>query len=73
VLGIYLQEWLSSVPSQVFQVAPFPLMIFTLLVMSVAQNESVRRWAEDKARVKSLLGFFSGMAPAALGKPYRPD
>jgi len=73
VLGIYLQEWMPSVPSQVFQVAPFPLMIFTLLVMSFAQNESVRRWAEGKARVNSLLGFFSGMAPSALGKPYRPD
>lgn len=73
VLGIYLQEWMPSVPSQVFQVAPFPLMIFTLLIMSFAQNESVLRWAEDKARFKSLLGFFSGMAPSSLGKPYRPD
>jgi simple sugar transport system permease protein len=73
VLGIYFQEWLPSVPSQVFQVAPFPLMIFTLVVMSYAQRESVLRWAEDKGRIKSLLNFFSGMAPAALGKPYRPD
>jgi ABC-type uncharacterized transport system permease subunit len=73
VIGISLQEWLPSVPSQVFQVAPFPLMIFTLLIMSFAQRESVLRWAEGKARIKSLLGFFSGMAPASLGKPYRPD
>jgi len=73
VIGIYLQEWLPAVPSQVFQVAPFPLMIFTLLIMSFAQKESVLRWAEDKTRIKSLLGFFSGMAPASLGKPYRPD
>ena len=34
VMGIYFQEWLPSVPSQVFQVAPFPLMIFTLLIIS---------------------------------------
>jgi len=73
VIGIYLQEWLPAVPSQVFQVAPFPLMIFTLLIMSFAQKESVLRWAEDKTRIKSLLGFFSEMAPASLGKPYRPD
>lgn len=73
VIGISLQEWLPSVPSQVFQVAPFPLMIFTLLIMSFAQRESVLRWAEDKARIKSLIDFFSGMAPASLGKPYRPD
>jgi ABC-type uncharacterized transport system permease subunit len=73
VLGIYFQEWMPSVPSQVFQVAPFPLMIFTLLIMSFSQKESVLRWAEGKGRIKSLLGFFSGMAPSALGKPYRPD
>ena len=73
VLGIYFQEWMPTVPSQVFQVAPFPLMIFTLLIMSFAQKESVLRWAEGKARIKTLLGFFSGMAPSALGKPYRPD
>jgi simple sugar transport system permease protein len=73
VLGIYFQEWLPSVPSQVFQVAPFPLMIFTLVIMSFAQKESVLLWAEGKGRIKSLLGFFAGMAPSALGKPYRPD
>lgn len=73
VLGIYLQEWLPSVPSQVFQVAPFPLMIFTLLVMSLAQKEAILIWSQDKPRIKSLLQFFSGMAPSALGRPYRPD
>ncbi|UCE53871.1 MAG: ABC transporter permease [Desulfobacterales bacterium] len=73
VIGIYFQEWIPSVPSQVFQVAPFPLMIFTLLIMSFAQKESVLIWAEGKTRIKSLLNFFSGMAPSALGKPYRPD
>jgi simple sugar transport system permease protein len=73
VLGIYFQEWLPAIPSQVFQVAPFPLMIFTLVIMSYAQKESVLRWAEEKGRIKSLLNFFSGMAPSALGKPYRPD
>jgi ABC-type uncharacterized transport system permease subunit len=73
VLGIYFQGWLPSVPAQVFQVAPFPLMIFTLLIMSFAQKESVLTWAEGKAHVKALLDMFSGMAPTALGKPYRPD
>ena len=73
VLGIYLQEWLPSVPSQVFQVAPFPLMIFTLLVMSLAQKEAILIWSQDKPRLKSLLQFLSGMAPSALGRPYRPD
>lgn len=73
VLGIYLQGWLPSVPAQVFQVAPFPLMIFTLLIMSFAQKESVQIWAEGKAHVKALLRLFSGMAPSGLGRPYRPE
>ena len=73
VMGIYFQGWLPSIPAQVFQVAPFPLMIFTLLIMSFAQNESVIAWSEGKARIKALLNMFSGMAPTALGKPYRQD
>ena len=48
VLGIYLQGWVPSVPAQVFQVAPFPLMIFTLLLMSLAQRESIWQMAARK-------------------------
>lgn len=73
VVGIYCQEWLPSVPAQVFQVAPFPLMIFTLLLMHVAQNEAVIIRAEGRPWMKAVLDFFSGTAPAALGKVYRPD
>ncbi len=73
LMGIYFQSWLPGVPAQVFQVAPFPLMIFTLLIMSMAQNETVRRWAAQRGRTSSLLRFLSGMAPASLGRPFRPD
>jgi simple sugar transport system permease protein len=73
VIGIYCQEWLPSIPAQVFQVAPFPLMIFTLLAMSLAQKESVIIWAKDKARIKSILAFLSGTVPTSLGKPYQPE
>jgi simple sugar transport system permease protein len=72
VMGIYFQGWLPSVPAQLFQVAPFPLMIFTLIIMSLAQNESVRHWVENRNRFRIVLRFFSGLAPAALGKPFRP-
>jgi simple sugar transport system permease protein len=73
VMGIYLQGWFPSVPAQVFQVAPFPLMIFTLVLMHLAQKESILSWAEDKAWIKSILAMFSGFAPASLGKPYQPE
>jgi len=73
VMGIYLQGWFPSLPSQVFQVAPFPLMIFTLLLMSAAQKESVQRFAAGRPALKQFLQILSGAAPASLGKPYRPD
>ena len=74
VLGIFFQEWLPTIPSQVFQVAPFPLMIFTLLILSFGQkNASIQRRAEKRKWAAQLLRFFSSLAPAALGRPYRPD
>jgi simple sugar transport system permease protein len=73
VFGIYCQGWLPTIPAQVFQVAPFPLMIFTLLVMSLAQKESVLNWAEEHRRIKSILAYLSVSMPAALGKPFRQD
>ena len=73
LIGIYFQEWTSSIPSQVFQVAPFPLMIFTLLLVSLAQKASLESSAEGRGRLRSLLDFFSGAAPSALGKPHRPE
>jgi len=73
VIGIYLQGWFPSVPAQVFQVAPFPLMIFTLLIINIAQHESVRTWSDGKAAVQSILKIFSQNMPTALGRPYRSD
>jgi simple sugar transport system permease protein len=73
VMGIYFQGWFPNLPGQVFQVAPFPLMIFTLVLMHLAQKESVLSWAEEKAWMKSVLRMFSGAAPNALGKPYQPE
>ncbi len=72
MMGIYLQGWFPSIPAQVFQVAPFPLMIFALALMSVTQNETIRRWAGEKAWARKLLTGFSNRAPAGLGRSYRP-
>ncbi len=73
IMGIYLQGWFPSIPAQVFQTAPFPLMIFVLVVMCAGQQESIRIWAQDKPRLTSILQFFSATAPAALGKPFHPQ
>jgi len=73
VAGIYMQNRLPSVPAQVFQVAPFPLMIFTLLIISFLQRESVQRHMEQRPGWRAVLTILAGNAPAALGRPYRPE
>ncbi len=73
VIGIYLQGWFPSVPAQVFQVAPFPLMIFTLLIIAAAQKESLQERAARHPVLKRLIEALAGSAPAALGRPYGVD
>lgn len=73
VMGIHFQGWWPSIPAQVFQVAPFPLMIFTLVLMYAAQLE---RGSTVKGRppwLQRLLNVLGGSAPAALGKPFIPE
>jgi hypothetical protein len=41
--------------------------------MSLGQNPSIQRRAEKQKWAAQLLRFFSSQAPAALGRPYRPD
>ena len=73
VIGIYFQAWFPGIPSQLFQVAPFPLMIFTLVIVHITQKESSLNWAEDKRLIKALFQKVSGTQPTSLGKPYVPD
>ncbi len=42
-LGLVLQSRLPGIPSQVLQVAPFPLMILTLLLVNIGDAEWVAR------------------------------
>jgi simple sugar transport system permease protein len=68
VMSIYLQAWWPDVPAQVFQVAPFPLMIFILALISVAQRETVMRAARNHPALRAIIQTLSGKAPAALGR-----
>ncbi len=61
--GIFLQDIFPSIPAQIFQVAPFPLMIFTLVLVHLGRDKTDRKF--------SLLRLLSGNPPAALGKNYR--
>lgn len=70
IMGIHLQGWLPSIPSQVFQVAPFPLMIFTLLIVGWVHRTDTRESPEAWTLSRRLLSMLAGSAPNALGKPY---
>ncbi|WP_285905222.1 ABC transporter permease [Pseudodesulfovibrio pelocollis] len=72
VSGIYLQDIFPSIPAPVFQVAPFPMMILTLLAVNMGRVG----WIQDLVRRHPLLKRFSrGWSfdpPAALGQDFDP-
>lgn len=77
-LGLVLQPVLTQVPSQVLQVAPFPLMILTLLLVNIGNAEWVERalaaMPESLRKVfAKLLRAMRTSPPAALGVPFERD
>lgn len=77
-LSLVLQPVLTQVPSQVLQVAPFPLMILTLLLVNIGNAEWVERTLA--AMPESTRKFFAKLLramraspPAALGVPFERD
>ena len=64
LLGIYFQDFFTSIPSQLFQVAPFPLMIFTLILIHLSHNSKNRTFSR-------WMRVFSGKPPKSLGKTYQ--
>jgi simple sugar transport system permease protein len=77
-LGLVLQSAWPSVPSQVLQVAPFPLMILTLLFVNMGNAEwvetSLAKLPEKpRRRVAKILRAINVKPPAALGTPFEKD
>jgi simple sugar transport system permease protein len=77
-LGLVLQPALPGVPSQVLLVAPFPLMILTLLFVNVGNAEWVERSlarlpAPVRRRVVRLLRALKATPPSALGTPFEKE
>jgi len=71
-LGLVLQPSLPGVPSQVLQVAPFPLMILTLLFVNIGNAEWVERTLarlpeKVRHRVARILRALNATPPSALG------
>lgn len=75
IMGLLFQQWFSDFPAQVFQVAPFPLMIFSLVLVHVTNRVSDSFIDQEKHRFRlliSLVRFLSRPAPAHLGKTFEP-
>jgi len=74
-LGLVLQSKIPGVPTQVLQVAPFPLMILTLLLVNISDAEWVQRMLAampERARrgMMKLLRALRASPPASLGVPF---
>ena len=74
-LGLVLQSKLPGIPSQVLQVAPFPLMILTLLLVNISDAEWVARMLAalpERTRrfIAKLLRALRASPPASLGVPF---
>jgi len=77
-LGLVLQPSLPGIPSQVLQVAPFPLMILTLLFVNIGNAEWVERSLSRlpepiRRRVARALRALNATPPAALGTPFEKE
>lgn len=77
-LGLALQPLLPGIPSQVLQVAPFPLMILTLLFVNIGNAE----WVEHalagmpepvRRAIAKILRALRATPPAALGVPFETE
>jgi ABC-type uncharacterized transport system permease subunit len=74
-LGLVLQSRLPNIPSQVLQVAPFPLMILTLLLVNIGNAEWVERLLASlpegvRRLVARVLRALRASPPASLGVPF---
>jgi len=74
-LGLVLQSTLTFIPSQVLQVAPFPLMILALLLVNLGNTEWVERFLATlpetlRVRIKKLIRVTRSQPPGALGVPF---
>lgn len=72
VSGIYLQEIFPSIPAPVFQVAPFPMMILTLLAINMGRMGWVQDFVRRYPFLRNISKGWSIEAPAALGEDFDP-
>jgi ABC-type uncharacterized transport system permease subunit len=71
-LGSILQPLYPNVPTQIFQTAPFALMIVALVLVSGDFTERLAFYLPTPLRHR-VTGLLRGTPPAALSKPFEPE
>lgn len=77
-LGITLQPVMPKVNSRIFQVAPFPLMILTLLLVNIGNADWVDRTLaglpeSSRKVIAKILRAMRTTPPASLGVPFENE
>ncbi len=77
-LSLVIQPIIPSIPAQVLQVAPFPIMILTLLLVNISDAEWVDRTLAglpEPTRVflAGVLRTLHASPPASLGVPFEQE
>ena len=77
-LSLVVQPVIPSIPAQVLQVAPFPIMILTLLLVNISDAEWVDRTLAglpERTRVilARVLRALHASPPASLGIPFKQE
>jgi simple sugar transport system permease protein len=77
-LSLVIQPVLPSIPAQVLQVAPFPIMILTLLLVNIGDAEWVDRTLAGlpeptRKRLAKIIRALHTSPPASLGVPFEQE
>ena len=69
-MGSFAQGWFPGIPTQVFQTAPFALMIVALLLVG---NDAVDRFFVGSPVSRKIWQTLRGTPPAALGTSFEQE
>jgi general nucleoside transport system permease protein len=77
-LSLVIQPILPSIPAQVLQVAPFPIMILTLLLVNIGDADWVDRTLagmpeQSRKSLARILRALHTSPPASLGVPFEQE
>jgi len=73
VVSIQLQDAFPAIPAPIFQVAPFPVMILTLLLVNIGDIGWLHDLSLRQPWLRRWLQRLQVRAPAALGQDFQPE